>query len=303
MIAVLGEALVDLLPAGRPGLWRAQAGGSPANVALGLGRLGISARFYGGLSRDGWGRWIRDRLRGAGVEAAGPFSEDPTPLARVEAGAASEAEYRFYLRGTAFEASGWPELPEDVQAVHAGSLAAAVEPAAGEVWARLERPRGAFVSFDPNVRPGLTPPAFRATFWERLDRFDLVKLSAADLDWLAAGEDRDAALARLRGAVPWVVLTLGAGGAVGFYGVHEAHVPPPAVRVVDTVGAGDAFAAGLLAWAHGSGVLDGAALEHDGLEEALVFACRVAGLTLVRTGADPPTRAELETKGGGVCET
>ncbi|WP_456447333.1 carbohydrate kinase family protein [Oceanithermus sp.] len=303
MIAVLGEALVDLLPAGRPGLWRAQAGGSPANVALGLGRLGISTRFYGGLSRDGWGRWIRDRLRGAGVEAAGPFSEGPTPLARVEAGAAGEAAYRFYLRGTAFEASDWPELPDGVRAVHAGSLAAAVEPAAGAVWARLDRLKGAFVSFDPNVRPGLTPPSFRQAFWERLDRFDLVKLSVADLDWLAAGRGREAALELLRERVRWVVLTLGPGGAVGFSEGHEVHVPPPAVRVVDTVGAGDAFAAGLLAWAHGCGVLDGAALDRDGLEEALVFACRVAGLTLVRAGADPPTRAELETKGGRVCET
>lgn len=301
MIAVLGEALVDLLPAGRPGLWRARAGGSPANVALGLGRLGVAARFYGGLSRDGWGRWIRDRLRAAGVEAAGPFSEDPTPLARVEAEAAGEARYRFYLRGTAFEAAGWPQAGEGVRAVHAGSLAAALPPAADEVWRWLERLRGAFVSFDPNVRPGVTPASLRARFWENLDRFDLVRLSAADLDWLAAGEDRGAALARLRDGVPWVVLTLGAGGAVGFCGAHEVHVPPPRVRVVDTVGAGDAFTAGLLAWAEAAGVFGGAALDRAGLTAALVFACRVAGLTLERVGADPPTRKELEARGGEVC--
>ncbi|WP_456414612.1 carbohydrate kinase family protein [Oceanithermus profundus] len=301
MIAVLGEALVDLLPAERPGLWRARAGGSPANVALGLGRLGVPARFYGGLSRDGWGRWIRDRLRAAGVEAAGPFSEDPTPLARVEAGAAEEARYRFYLRGTAFEAAGWPQAGEGVRAVHAGSLAAALPPAADEVWGWLERLEDAFVSFDPNVRPGLTPAAFRGVFWERLDRFDLVKLSAADLDWLAESEDRDAALARLRAVVPWVVLTLGAGGAVGFCGAHEVHVPPPRVRVVDTVGAGDAFTAGLLAWAEAAGVFGGAPLDRAGLTAALVFACRVAGLTLERVGADPPTRKELEARGGEVC--
>ncbi|WP_457632436.1 PfkB family carbohydrate kinase [Oceanithermus desulfurans] len=302
MIAVLGEALVDLLPAGRPGLWRAQAGGSPANVALGLGRLGVPARFYGGLSRDGWGRWIRDRLRAAGVEAAGPFSEDPTPLARVEAGAEDEARYRFYLRGTAFEAVDWPQPEEGVRAVHAGSLAAALAPAADEVWEWLGRLEGAFVSFDPNVRPGLTPAAFRGVFWERLDRFDLVKLSVADLDWLAAGGDRDAALARLRAAVSWVVLTLGAGGAAGFYETHEVHVPPPRVRVVDTVGAGDAFTAGLLAWAEAAGVVDGAAPDREGLAAALVFACRVAGLTLERPGADPPTRRELDERGGEVCE-
>lgn len=303
MIAVLGEALVDLLPAGQPGLWRAQAGGSPANVALGLGRLGVPTRFFGGLSRDGWGRWIRKRLRAAGVEAGGPFSAMPTPLARVEKGAQGEASYRFYLHGTAFEATGWPELPKGVQALHTGSLATALEPVAGAVWAQLERLADDFISFDPNVRPGLTPDAFREVFWERLGLFDLLKLSAPDLDWLAAGQGRDAALARLRERVPWVVLTLGEGGAVGFAGVHEVHVPPPAVRVADTVGAGDAFSAGLLAWAYGSGVLKSAQLDREGLEAALVFACRVAGLTLERVGADPPTRAQLDARGNGLCET
>ncbi len=301
MIAVLGEALVDLLPAERPGLWRARAGGSPANVALGLGRLGVPARFYGGLSRDGWGRWIRDRLRAAGVEAAGPFSEDPTPLARVEAEAAGEARYRFYLRGTAFEAVDWPGLTPGVRALHAGSLAAAVSPAAEAFWAWLERQPRIFFSFDPNVRPGVTPASLRARFWENLDRFDLVRLSAADLDWLAAGEDRGAALARLRDGVPWVVLTLGAGGAVGFYGGLEVHVPPPEVKVVDTVGAGDAFGAGLLAWAQGAGVFEGAALDRAALERALDCATRVAAFVLARAGADPPTRAELAAKGGGEC--
>ena len=301
MIAVLGEALVDLLPAERPGLWRARAGGSPANVALGLGRLDVPARFYGGLSRDGWGRWIRDRLRAAGVVAAGPFSEAPTPLARVEEEVAGEARYRFYLRGTAFEAVDWPGLAPGVRALHAGSLAAAVSPAAEAFWAWLERQPRVFFSFDPNVRPGATPAAFRARFWDSLDRFDLVRLSAADLDWLAAGEDRGAALARLRDGVPWVVLTLGAGGAVGFYGEFEVHVPPPVVTVVDTVGAGDAFTAGLLAWAHGAGVFEGVALDRAALEQALDCATQVAAFVLARAGADPPTRAELEARGGGEC--
>ena len=302
MIAVLGEALVDLLPAGGAGLWRARPGGSPANVALGLGRLGVPARFYGGLSRDDWGGWIRDRLREAGVEAAGPFVAAPTPLARVEGEAGGEARYHFYLRGTAFEAAGWPGLPENVTAVHAGSLAAAVEPCASEVWSRLLETT-AFVSFDPNVRPGLTPPSFREVFWSRLDHFDLLKLSAADLDWLAAGGGRAESLRRLRERVPWLVLTLGAGGAVGFAGEHEVHQPPPGVRVVDTVGAGDAFSAGLLTWAHEAGVLGGAGLDRDGLAAALKFACRVAGLALERAGADLPTRAELEAVGGEICET
>ncbi len=303
MIAVLGEALIDLLPEGRPGLWRARPGGSPANVALGLGRLGVPARFWGGVSRDDWGSWIRDRLREAGVEVVGPFSAAPTPLARVEGGAKGEARYRFYLRGTAFEAVDWPELPENITAIHAGSLAAALEPAAAEVWTRIERHPGLFVSFDPNVRPGLTPPSFRETFWERLDRFDLLKLSASDLDWLAVGQSRAESLRRLRERVPWLVLTLGAGGAVGFYDEYEVHLPPPEVRVEDTVGAGDAFSAGLLAWAYGAGVFAGANLDRAALAAALVFACRVAGLTLERPGAEVPTRTELETRGGEVCGT
>ena len=303
MIAVLGEALVDLLPAARPGLWRAQAGGSPANVALGLGRLGAPARFLGGISRDAWGSWIRDRLRLAGVAAAGPFSEAPTPLARLEGGAKGEARYRFYLHGTAFEAADWPDLSENVTAIHAGSLAAALEPAAAEVWSLIERYPYLFISFDPNIRPGVTPPEFREIFWSRLDRFDLLKLSDADLDWLAAGRERAGVLAQLRERVPWLVLTLGAAGAVAFFGEHEAHQPPPPVRVKDTVGAGDAFSAGLLVWAYETGVIAGGDLDRAGLAASLNFACRVAGLTLERVGAEVPTRAELETRGGEVCET
>jgi len=217
MIAVLGEALVDLLPAGRPGLYRARPGGSPANVALGLGRLGIPTSFFGGISRDAWGDWIRARLREAGVETAGPFTELPTPLARVEPGGA-EAAYAFYLCGTAFEAGDWPDPRREVRAVHTGSLATALEPAAGEVRAWLERRPQAFFSFDPNVRPGITPPSFRNRFWELLGRVNLLKLSAADLDWLVPDTPRAKALNRLRERVGWLVLTLGAAGAVGFSG-------------------------------------------------------------------------------------
>ena len=299
MIAVVGEALIDLLPSGRPQLYRARAGGSPANVAMALGRLGVRTSFYGGLSKDAWGRWIVDLMREAGVETRGPYSDMATPLARVED--AQDAKYRFYLRETAFEAVGWEPLPQGVRALHSGSLAAALPGTAGAVWDLISSQKGVFLSFDPNIRPGVTPTSFREVFWERAPEFDLVKLSSQDLSWLAPDSSPQEAAERLRGSLKWLVVTQGAAGAIAYYGRHKIYQEAPRVRVKDTVGAGDAFMAGLLAWlAHNDAFRR--ELQYSDIQNALCTATKAAGLTLERSGAQSPTLAEVQARGGEICE-
>ena len=106
-----------------------------------------------------------------------------------------------------------------------------------------------------------------------------------------------AARALLARGPKMVVVTLGAEGAVGMTASAEVRVPAPAVRVVDTIGAGDAFGAALLAWLHDHGRLSrDLRLDREELRAALEFACLVASITCTRPGADPPRRAELKSR-------
>jgi fructokinase len=150
---------------------------------------------------------------------------------------------------------------------------------------------------DPNIRPTVVNGAAR--YRPRLDRIiaqsTIVKASDADIDWLFPGIDRMVAARTLLARGPkLVVVTLGADGAVGITATGEVRVPAPVVQVVDTIGAGDAFGAALLAWLHGhdrlSHDLD---LAPDDVRAALEFACLVASITCTRAGADPPRRSEL----------
>ena len=259
MILAAGEALMDLVPQGAAYLPR--PGGAPLNVAVTLARLGVQAGFLGGLARDAFGRRIQQHLEASGVRLDYAVEVDrPTPLALVtlEAG---EPQYAFYLEGTAFMLERLPGLGPEVRAVCLGGLATACAPVDALFAGLLEA--GRFVALDPNVRPD-TPPQ-------------------------AAARRLQEAGARV------VVLTLGARGAVAFLPEGTVRVAAPRVRVVDTVGAGDAFLGGLLAFWDRAGLLDRPfAPGLEATREALAFAARVAALTCTRPGADPPRAADVE---------
>ena len=124
----------------------------------------------------------------------------------------------------------------------------------------------------------------------------IVKASDADIAWLYPDVDLESAARSLLGRGPrLVVVTLGAEGAFGVGADTEARVAAPVVDVVDTIGAGDAFGAGLLAWLHDHHRLErDLQLEREELRAALEFACLVASITCTRAGADPPRRGELD---------
>lgn len=306
-VLTAGEALIDFTAehASNGRLYRAQPGGSPFNVAIGLARLGVDTGFLGCLSTDRFGERLREHLRDNRVDERCVCAQDaPSPLAFVYQGESGDPAFSFYGDGTADALLARADLPgafeSELRAIHLGSIAMIRRPVGKTLSDLMLRESDRrVISFDPNVRPALMPE--RAVYLNQLDTWlrhvTLVKVSRADLAWLHP--DRDPmAIARswLAMGPDWVVVTLGGDGALGAAPSGVVEVESPAVDVVDTVGAGDAFTAGLLAWLHDHDRLDRALIatltERD-RRSALDFAVRVAAHTCTRRGADPPTRDEL----------
>jgi len=307
MIVVCGEALIDLVPTDGADSYRARPGGSPTNVAVGRGRLGVDVRRVTRLAEDHFGRLLRDHLDGSHVDLRWAVpAQEPSTLAVVSLDAAGLAEYAFYVRGAAD--GGWtprdlPAVLPDGAVLHvSGSLALGLASMGDTFEALLEREHGRrVVTLDPNVRPPIDGDdgALRARLDGWLGLVDLVKVSADDLAWLAPDEPVASVAARWLDRGPsLVVVTLGPDGALAVGRAGSVELPGVAVTVADTVGAGDAFTSGLLA------ALDTAGrLSHDGLvtigpgelTDALTFAQRIATITCTRVGADPPWRHELAT--------
>lgn len=306
MIVSCGEALVDFLPEtdrfGRPA-YRPANGGSLYNVAIGLGRLGIPAGFLGGISTDFFGEGLVRGLEASGVSTRYVTLLDrPTTLAFVSLGG-EEPQYAFYDAEAAdrhWSPDGGEPLGDDVDALHFGSISLLREPAADRFAALMVGQKGRrFLSLDLNVRPGMIgdPAAYRRRLDPLMEAADLVKASIADLDWFEPGRPvEDVAEDWLARGAGLVVVTRGAEGASAFGHAARADRPARPVRVVDTVGAGDSFMAGILAALEDGGRLTPAApsgLQEEQLGAALDFAMRVAAVTCSRAGADPPRREEL----------
>jgi len=304
VIVVCGEALIDMVTTG-DSTRRPTPGGGPFNTARALARLEAPAAFLGHFSTDEFGRMLADQLAADGASLAlATFGPEPTTIAVANIGGDGLAEYEFLIQGTSapnLTLDMIPaELPVEVKAVHLGTLGLVLEPMASSLAALVRREHGRrLVMLDPNIRPVLTTdPQYRPRLDSLISQSTIVKASDADLDWLFQGLDRMAAARALLARGPkMVVVTLGAKGAVGMTASAEVRVPAPAVRVVDTIGAGDAFGAALLAWLHDHGRLSrDLRLDREELRAALEFACLVASITCTRPGADPPRRAELKSR-------
>ena len=303
MIAVAGEALIDLI--GDNGALRPHPGGGPFNTAVALGRLGVPVCFFGRLSNDRFGRLLEACLLDSGVDGRyvlrGPA---PTPLAVVHETADGDHEFAFYLAGTAYAeltTADLPELSADVVAVCAGTLGLASDPPAGPIMELLEREcQSRLIVVDPNVRPAVfgDRDAYRRRFEQCASFAHVVKLSDADAQWLYPGVAVESVVDLLieRG-VRLAVLTRGADGALAKTLVGSGDVGSPSVEVIDTVGAGDSFAAGLLRWLWVNNCLDAESvgtLDAAALASALRFAAGVGALQCSRSGATPPALAEVD---------
>lgn len=312
-IVVAGEALVDLVP--RDGALWPSAAGSPVNVAVGLGRQQVTTAFAGPVSTDGFGDLLATRLDDAGVllDLLSPV-DAPTTLAVVHLDAEGRATYGFYLEGTsatALDVAMLPSLP-DGAALHVsfGAIGPSHESAGDALVQLVRREAGRrVVSLDPNVRVSAIGDLDRTVdrFEAAVTASDVVKVSDEDLGLLYPGVDAEEVAGRWTAMGPaLVVVTRGPDGAVAFGAPGRLEVPGREVAVVDTVGAGDAFTAGLLAHLATEGLLDRDRLRAaDGgpLAAALEHAVTVAAITCTREGADPPTLADLDADGGHLGST
>lgn len=315
-IAVVGEALIDLIPVGGSGgrtdvqdLYQGVPGGSPANVAVGLARLGVPVRMAARVSGDPPGRIMRRRLAEAGVDMRGVVAAGEASSVALVSHGADGPHYDLRLHGTADWQWTEAELeqlePASLAALHVGSLAAVLPPGAHEIAALVRRVRRtATITYDPNVRPEhmAAIPDARGRISTLLGLADVVKLSDADLAWLMPGmSPADFARHQVAAGAAICVVTLGAAGAVAACGAGVVEVPAFPVEVVDTVGAGDAYMSALLVGLHDRHLLGASArdtlraVDADTLTSLLTDAALAAAITCGRRGSDPPTRAELDT--------
>ncbi|HYA50587.1 MAG TPA: PfkB family carbohydrate kinase [Streptosporangiaceae bacterium] len=305
MITVVGESLVDVVARQGHGELTVHPGGSPANVAVALSRLGQRTALVTQIGADDHGALIRTHLErnGVGVILAGPPGR-PTSRALARLDARGAASYEFEL---SWDVRGL-RLAEGSAAVHIGSLGVMLAPGGEQVLRLAEsacRGGGVVVSYDPNARPSVTPD--RREVAAIADRAaasaHIVKMSDEDLAFLFPGVTPAQLAARLlAGGRPTqlLVITMGRDGATVVTRSSRFAVPAVPVVVVDTVGAGDTFTAALLAGLAEAGQLSPEALagrvagEPGLLRDVVGQALAAAALTCTRPGADPPTAGQLK---------
>ncbi|WP_433161411.1 carbohydrate kinase family protein [Kribbella sp. CA-247076] len=310
-VLVVGEALVDIVgSAARPtrngnGKPKATPGGSPANVAVGLARLGVPTELVTRFGTDAYGDQLGAHLFGNGVQLA-PGSVDPgfrTSTATATLDPAGVASYQFDITWEPPALS----LRRGCPAIHTGSIATVLEPGAkaihGFLKSMVDQP--VTVTLDPNARPTITPDP--VSTWSAVRELaalsDLVKLSDEDCEFLRPGLSVDEIAAELLGVerTRCVVITRGGNGAAGISRDARVEVTAPAIEVVDTVGAGDSFMAALVAGLHSRGLLGATrltGLTAADLREVVDYAVKAAAITCTRHGADPPTAADHVARWG-----
>ncbi|MCA0907313.1 carbohydrate kinase [Ruegeria marisrubri] len=308
MILCCGEALIDMISeptaSGAIG-FVPHTGGAVLNTAVAMGRLGVPVGMLTGLSSDMFGQQLIDALKASHVDTTHVIVSDrPTTLAFVQL-SDGHASYSFVDENTA----GRMLLPEDmpdqlpaVSALYLGGISLACEPCADAYAALLDR-HGSdrAVMLDPNIRPDFIKDQtrFRTRLNRMISRADIVKVSDEDLDWIIPGAESEAAKASvlLQAGPSVVIVTRGSDGAHGYLADgSEVSVPVKPVEVVDTIGAGDTFNAGVLTELSRAGHLTKSGLRGltvESLQAAMELGADVAAVTVSRAGAEPPWAHEL----------
>lgn len=311
MLLCCGEALIDMIPEETTDgttAFAPRSGGAIFNTAIALGRLGVPASFLSGISTDLFGQQLLSDLYASNVDTAHVMRSDrPTTLAFVQL-TKGHAKYDFYDENTAgrmLHAHDFPNLTDDISALYCGGISLACEPC-GEAYSRFIswEGRNRVVMLDPNIRPSFIKDqnSYRERLSELLEVTDILKVSDEDLIWITgAGTSIDGAARSLLDQGPSVVIvTKGKNGAIAFTkSGHSVHAAAQEVNVVDTVGAGDAFNAGVLAHLYECSQLtanDVAGLDSSTLKSALEFGASVAARTVSRAGANPPWQDEIRLK-------
>jgi len=314
MYLVCGEALFDFFSEDdASGLaskvnFKAIAGGSPFNVAVGLRRLGVDVALFAGLSTDYLGRRLQQVLQDEGVRP--DYLVDfaaPTTLAMVAVGANGSPHYSFRGEGCAdrqLRLEHLPELGPEVRGLHIGSYSLVVQPIAETLLTLVQRESGKrLISLDPNVRLNPEPNIllWRERIAELVELADLIKVSDEDLSLLYPEQEPQRVIEGwLQHRCQLVFLTRGGEGATVFSRAHGSwSVPACSVKIADTVGAGDTFQAALITWLTEQQLdsVDGVQrLSREQIDAMLKFAVQAAALTCSKTGPDLPYRQQLDLR-------
>lgn len=289
-ILVSGEGLVDLVPtaSGELSDLTPSLGGGPFNVAVAAARLGAQVGFQSRLSTDAFGDALVKRLENEGVDTSlVQRGDEPTTLAVASLDEGGSATYSFYNEGTADRLV--EPVANDARVAYFGTLSLAMEPGASryaEVLHTMAK-NGSLIAVDPNIRPDTDTAEHREFLQALLDDVTILKVSNAEAEFLGVESLKK---------VPVVVTTHGAHGLSVRAGTTELDVPPVKVDIADTIGAGDAVMAALLTKIaeHNFDAADLEQLSAYDWHEILEFAASTAALTIARTGADAPRRAEVD---------
>jgi fructokinase len=291
-VVVIGEALIDIVNGPEGSI--SYPGGSPANVAYGLGRLGVRTGLLTAIGDDKHGTAITNHLHSAGVRLLpGSTSLERTATATATLAADGSASYEFDI---AWQLA--PAAPAMIPKIlHTGSIATFLAPGAGTVRTLLEQcHQSCLVTYDPNIRPALLGSHTEATtiFEDLLPLTDVVKLSDEDAHWLYPGWSPDDVAARLlQHGARLAVITKGADGALLATPGARFSIPSVKTEVADTIGAGDSYMAALIfgLLTRGEEAFGPIALENIGQTASMA-----AAITVSRPGANPPTSKELLTR-------
>ncbi|MCW2732180.1 MAG: ribokinase [Mycobacterium sp.] len=296
---VIGEALIDIVE--REGhVLGEHVGGSPLNVAVGLGRLDRGVDFLTHIADDERGRRIVDYVQASGVELVrGSISAARTPTAAASIDENGAATYTFDID---WQLSGTPEVAPPLVA-HTGSIAGFLDPGCLATAALLDAYRlAATITFDPNVRPALISDREQAIgrIERLLEKADVVKASDEDLQWIDPTRTPEQIATAWQALGPSIVaVTMGGQGAFAICAAGTVHVEARQVDVIDTVGAGDSFMTGLIDALWSLNLLGGdrradlARIDVDTLDGVLRAATLASAVTVARAGADLPDRAAL----------
>lgn len=308
MILCCGEALIDMIPTptttGREG-FVPHAGGAVFNTSIALGRLGVQTGMLTGLSNDMFGQQLVDALTASHVDTSHIVTSDrPTTLAfvRLQDGHATYSFFDENSAGRMLDTDDLPEISTEVSSLYFGGISLASEPGASTYAALLKREgKTRAVMMDPNIRPQFIQDIdkYRARLDSMIALTDIIKVSDEDLNWMVPSplSLKEKVEVVLESGPSVVILTRGGEGATGFMADGtEVTVPARRVEIVDTVGAGDTFNAGVLAKLYELGALQKSklmALPSDTLVQAMEHGARVAAITVARAGANPPWADEI----------
>ena len=306
MILCCGEALIDFLPRkGADGseVYQPFNGGSVYNTAIALGRLGINVGLLAGISTDFFGDAIIDGLKASKVDTTYCRRKpNHTTLAFVKL-SNGHARYSFVDEGSSgrnLVLRDLPRLPQKIEALHFGSISLIPEPCGGTYEELMNRAAPfKVISLDPNIRASLIDSKRQhlARLYRMIEMADVVKISDEDVFWMT-GKKNLAGVARkwIKAGARIVAITKGSDGVEVFTKRFSFSLPAPRVDVVDTVGAGDTFTAGMLAQLSKQNQLTKKAIltiDEDSLRAVAAFAMKAAAVTVSRAGADPPWKREV----------